>query len=91
MEWGNDYPYGALRPQGPLVSDECSSSSDLRLYSLYPAQVILLTELRFTTILSTNMDIQAYFTGVHSSLQSSPIQGIAGGRTNCPESVLPPV
>lgn len=56
MEWGNDCDYGALRPQGPLVSDEGSSSSDLRLYPLYP-QVILLMELRFTTILSTNMDI----------------------------------
>ena len=45
MEWGNDCPYGALRPQGPLVSDEGSSSSDFRLYPLYP-QVILLMELR---------------------------------------------
>lgn len=34
------------------------------------------------------MGIQA---GAHSSLLPSPIQGIDRGRTNYPESVLPPV
>ena len=80
MDGGTFSVYAGLPPgQGPQVSDDGAMGSllsDILLYSYY-AQVNAEVRNRIlcdTPSLSTNEDIQAYTTGLFSSLQSGPIQ-----------------